>query len=89
MNYRPPSRRTAFFSAVEELDPTLAVVLDRPTLGTKIKKFVPPGSLSARSDSLRKNRPKIINYRQKLSMFGRIAVSPPEKRCIPGYILVP
>ena len=61
----------------------------RPRLGTKIKKFAPPGSLSARSDSSRKNRPKIINYRQKLSMFGRIAVSPPEKRCIPGCMLVP
>ena len=29
------------------------------------------------------------NYRQKLSMFGRIAVSPPEKRGIPGCMLVP
>ena len=88
INFRPPSRRTAFFSAVE-LDPTLAVVLDRPRLGTKIKKFAPPGLLSARSNSPRNNRPKIINYRQKLSMFGRIAVSPPEKRCIPGCMLVP
>ena len=31
-NYLPPSRRTVF-SAVEELDPTLAVVLGRPRLG--------------------------------------------------------
>ena len=34
-----PSRWTAFFSAVEELDPTLAVVLGRPRLGTKISKI--------------------------------------------------
>ena len=73
---------------MEELDKTLAAVLGSLKLDTKIKKFAPPGSLSARSDSPRKNRPKIINYRQKLSMFGRIAVSPPEKRCIPGCMLV-
>ena len=39
MNYRPTSCRTAFISAVEELDPTLAVVLGRSRLGTKIKKI--------------------------------------------------
>ena len=77
--FRPPARRTAFFFAVEELDKTLAAVLDSPRLDTKKKKLAPPGSLSASSDSPRKNRSKIINYRQKLSMFGRIAVSPPEK----------
>ena len=55
----------------------------------KDKKFVPPGLLSARSGSSRKNRPKIINnYQQNVSMFERIVVSPPEKRCIPGYMLV-
>ena len=35
-NDRTSSRLTAFFSAVDELDPTLAVVLGRPRLGTKI-----------------------------------------------------
>ena len=45
----------------------------------------PPGLLSARSDSARKNR---LNYRQTVSMFGRIAVSPPEKRGVPGCMLV-
>ena len=64
------------------------MVLGRPRLGTKIKKFAVPGSFSARSDSSRKNRPKIINYGQNVSMFGRIVVSPPEKRGIPGYMLV-
>ena len=78
----------SFFSAVEELDPSLAVGLGRPRLDTKINKFVPPGLLFARSDSPRKNRPKIINYRQNVSMFGRLVASPPEKRGIPGYMLV-
>ena len=32
------TRRTAFFSAEEELHPTLGVVLGRPRLGTKILK---------------------------------------------------
>ena len=74
---------------MEELDPTLAVVLGSPRLDTKIKKFALLGSLSARSDSPRKNRPKIINYRQKLSMFGQLVVSPPETRGVPGCMLVP
>ena len=79
IKYWPPSHWTAFFSAVEELDPTLAVLLSSPRLGTKFKKFALPGSLSACSDSPRKNRPKIINYRQSVSMFRWIALSPPEK----------
>ena len=60
IKYRSPTRWTAFFSAVKELDPTLAVVLGRSMLGTKIKKFAPQGSLSSRSDSSRKKRRKII-----------------------------
>ena len=36
INDQMPSRQTAFFSAVEELDLTLAVVLGRPRLGTRI-----------------------------------------------------
>ena len=34
--YGSPLRQTAFFSAVEKFDPTLAVVLGRARLGTKI-----------------------------------------------------
>ena len=78
----------SFFSAAEELDPILALGLGRLNLGTKIKKFAPPGSLSAPSNSLQKNCLKIINYQRNISMFGQLIVSPSEKQGIPGCMLV-
>ena len=54
----------SFFSAVEELDPTLAVVLDRPSR-FKDNKIALPGLLTAQSDSFFKtvfcNKCKVHN----------------------------
>ena len=76
-----------FISGVEKLDPTVAVVLDRPRLGKKYKNSPLPGSLSARSDIPRKNRPKITKYRPNLSMLGRLVSSLPERQDNSGCML--
>ena len=78
LNYRPPSRRTAFFSAVEELDPTLAVVLGRPRLGTNSRRH----DYSLLEATVRERIVRI----NKIS--AKRTTAPLETRGVPGNMLV-
>ena len=73
----------SFFLCSGKARPNSGSGLGKPRLGAK-----PPGLLSAHSNSLRRNRLKIIYYQQNVSIFEQIAGFSPEKQGIPGCMLV-